>query len=206
MSLKIYSVSDRYIKFLRDDSRLKNVFDNKEGARSHSRKYLGVALSINGYNYFIPFSSPKNSDYFVDKNGVKQIRKNIVPIIRMTSTDEVSGEKELKGTLKISNMIPVPESELTPYNISDEPDSNYRILVQKEYEYIKGNTQSILKNASVLYSQKINQEIYYDERNEPGYLSQVVDFSYAEQRCEEFIQITHYEDFEQGEDDFILHM
>lgn len=164
MSLKIYSVSDRYIKFLRDDPRLKNVFDNKEGVRSHSRKYLGVALSINDYNYFIPFSSPKDSDYFVDKDGVRKIRKSIIPIIRMTTTDAVSGEMELKGTLKISNMIPVPQSELTPYNISEESDSNYRILVQKEYEYIRENTQLILKSSAVLYRQKTNRKNYMQNK------------------------------------------
>ena len=207
MSLKIYSVSDRYIKFLRDDPRLKNVFDNKEGARSHSRKYLGVALSINDYNYFIPFSSPKDSDYFVDKDGVRKIRKNIIPIIRMTTTDAVSGEIELKGTLKISNMIPVPQSELTPYNISEESDSNYRILVQKEYEYIRENTQLILKSSTVLYRQKTNRKNLYAEQKEPGYLNQVVDFLYAEQRCDEFIQITQEcEYYEQEEEGFVLHM
>ena len=207
MSLKIYSVSDRYIKFLRDDPRLKNVFDNKEGARSHSRKYLGVALSINDYNYFIPFSSPKDSAYFVDKDGVRKIRKNIIPIIRMTTTDAVSGEIELKGTLKISNMIPVPQSELTPYNISEESDSNYRILVQKEYEYIRENTQLILKSSTVLYRQKTNRKNLYAEQKEPGYLNQVVDFLYAEQRCDEFIQITQECEYsEQEEEGFVLHM
>ena len=40
----IYSVSDRYIVFLRSDSRLQNVFDNKEGFRSHTRKYLGIVF------------------------------------------------------------------------------------------------------------------------------------------------------------------
>ncbi len=63
--LKIYSVSDRYIRFLRQDDHLCIVFDNKEDARSHSRKYLGVAFVKNGFHYFIPFSSPKNSDYMV---------------------------------------------------------------------------------------------------------------------------------------------
>jgi len=47
-NLRIYSVSDRYIEFLRDDVRLKNVFDSKVDSRKHTRKYLGVALSVNG--------------------------------------------------------------------------------------------------------------------------------------------------------------
>ena len=40
------------------------------------------------------------------ENGVQKIRGSIVPIIRITSQSS-SGELELKGTLKLSNMIPV---------------------------------------------------------------------------------------------------
>ncbi|MCD7792312.1 MAG: hypothetical protein LUG92_02780 [Oscillospiraceae bacterium] len=42
--IKIYSVSDRYIAYLRSDEKLKNVFDNKVNARRHTRKYLGAVL------------------------------------------------------------------------------------------------------------------------------------------------------------------
>lgn len=96
----IYSVSDRYIAFLRSDSRLQNVFDNKEGQRFHTRKYLGIVFIHNEFHYYIPFSSPKNSDYIMREDGTREIRKSIVPIIRMTTMDTASGDLELKGTLK----------------------------------------------------------------------------------------------------------
>lgn len=43
MKLKIYSVSDEYVKYLRqfDDK----VYDNKEDKRIHTRKYVGIVLS-----------------------------------------------------------------------------------------------------------------------------------------------------------------
>lgn len=41
---KIYSVSDRYIKFLKDI--IPNVYSNKEGSRTHTRKYVGVVFKI----------------------------------------------------------------------------------------------------------------------------------------------------------------
>ena len=185
--LKIYSVSDQYIKYLRQDERLTIVFDNKEGVRSHTRKYLGVAFVKNDFHYFIPFSSPKNSDYQIEADGSKTIRKSIVPIIRMTTTDTVSGELELKGTLKISNMIPVPEQELTPYQISAETDSNYKIIVQKEFDFIHANEKMIMKNANVLYNQKTKADILYKDKPTPKYLSSTVDFLYAEQRCQCYI-------------------
>ena len=187
--LKIYSVSDRYIEYLRKDARLSIVFDNKEDVRSHTRKYLGVAFVKNDYHYFIPFSSPKDSDYQISPDGIRTIRKSIIPIIRMVTTDTVSGIPELKGTLKISNMIPVPERELTPYLFSDECDLNYKIVVQKEYDFIRADERLILKNAKILYNQKTRSDVLYVETPAPRYLNSTVDFLYAEQKCQQYIDL-----------------
>ena len=50
-------------------------------------------------------SSPKESDYQI-AGEQKVIKKSIVPIIRIVVKNS-KGEKELKGTLRISHMIPV---------------------------------------------------------------------------------------------------
>ena len=106
MKLNIYSISDDYINYLKqfDDK----IYDNKETKRVHKRKYLGVVLTLNEFNYYIPMSSPKKSDY-IDLQK-KVIRKDTKTIIRMKEKDN------LYGTLRISNMIPVPITELTIYN------------------------------------------------------------------------------------------
>ncbi len=57
--LKLYSVSDEYISFLQNMT--SGVYSNKQDTRKHTRKYLGVALSNSGYNYYIPLSSPKRT-------------------------------------------------------------------------------------------------------------------------------------------------
>ena len=95
------------------------MFQNKP--EKHIRKYLGIVLRRGEFNYFVPFSSPKETDYIL-VDGKRIVRKSIIPIIRMTAND-LNGESELKGTLKLSNMIPVPESELTLYDIKGEQDS-----------------------------------------------------------------------------------
>ena len=77
--LKLYEISEEYISYISTVE--KNVFSSKENDRNHTRKYLGIVYSINGYNYYIPLSSPKNSDYRME-NGVQKIRGSIVPIIR----------------------------------------------------------------------------------------------------------------------------
>ena len=60
MKLNLYSISNKYIKYLRKYEN--RVYDNKEEDKINGRKYLGVVLTVNEYNYYIPMSSPKKSD------------------------------------------------------------------------------------------------------------------------------------------------
>lgn len=176
--LKLYEISDEYISYISTVE--KNVFSAKENVRNHTRKYLGIVYSINGYNYYIPLSSPKNSDYQT-VNGIQKIRGSIIPIVRIISQSS-SGEPELKGTLKLSNMIPVPASELTLYDVEHEPDLSYKSLIHKEMLFIRKNKNKIIKNAKILYKQK--------KENSPaiGYLKSTVDFSLLEQMHDKFIK------------------
>lgn len=105
--LRVYSISDAYIEYLRKNN--PNVYSNKVDNRTHTRKYIGVVIELAGYKYYISMSSPKETDYQVAGNG-KVIKKSIVPIMRMVVKNN-KGKKELKGTLRISHMIPVPETE-----------------------------------------------------------------------------------------------
>ena len=80
-------------------------------------------------------SSPKDSDYQI-AGATKVIKKSIVPIIRIVVKNS-AGEKELKGTVRISHMIPVPESELELYDLENESDDTYKDLVQNEMIFIR---------------------------------------------------------------------
>lgn len=186
--MRICGVSDEYINYLRSDPLLSNVTDNKEDHRVHMRKYVGVVLEQNGFLYFAPFSSPKKSDYTFDKDGKKSIRKSIVPIIRMTEYNKKSGKDELKGTIKLSNMIPVPRSELVYYDISGESDPAYQALLWKEYSFVRANRNKIMQFAKVLYNQKSREdELFPGGKGKPGYLGSTVLFPYAEQKCMDFM-------------------
>lgn len=87
-------------------------------------------------------------------------------------------------------MIPVPDTMLTYYNFAEETDTNYKILMEKEYEFIKKNKKLILKNASILYNQKTKEyKLYSTSRKQPGYLKTVIDFKYAEEIYKEFLKL-----------------
>lgn len=47
--MKLYSVTDKYIYYLRQFDY--KVYDNKEDRRKVMRKYLGIVLTINEMNY-----------------------------------------------------------------------------------------------------------------------------------------------------------
>jgi len=169
MKLNLYSVSDKYIEYLRqfDDK----IYDNKEDIRTHERKYLGVVLTVNEFNYYIPMSSPKKSDYIdMDK---KIIRNDTKTIIRIHEGGR------LYGTLRISNMIPVPITELEPYMISNEIDSKYKEVILGELRYINNNSTKIVKYAKIVYNQKI-------KGIDIGYIKNTVDFKLLEEKLEEW--------------------
>ena len=171
---KLYSVSDEYVEWLRKD--YPNVYSNKIDSRTHTRKYLGVVLQIEQYKYYIPMSSPKESDYQIAGEN-KVIKKSIVPIIRIV-VKNVNGVKELKGTLRVSHMIPVPESELQLYDLDNEMDSTYKDLVQNEMIFIRKNREKIINNAKLMYKQKKANDIT------AGYVKSALDYQALERLCD----------------------
>ncbi len=75
--MKLYAVTDKYIDYLRQFDH--KVYDNKEDRRKVMRKYLGIVLTINGMNYYIPMSSPKKSDYKdITTRGKMEIIRSII--------------------------------------------------------------------------------------------------------------------------------
>ena len=60
--------------------------------------------------YYIPLSSPKDKNDYIMKDGKKTIRKDSLIVMRIVSrTGETA---ELKGTLQIGTMIPVPDDAI----------------------------------------------------------------------------------------------
>ena len=87
----------------------------------------------------------------------------------------------LLGTLRISNMIPVPITEITPYFVQEEKDVNYRNLILSELRFIQKNTNKIIKNSNTLYYQKCNNFDY-------PYVKNSLDFKLLERKCLKYIQ------------------
>ena len=167
--LRLYTIDADYLQYLFNvDNRVMYWEGN---TYKTDRKYLGVVLKINDFEYFAPLSSPKANDYFY-KKGVKQVKKNIIPIVRL-----VTDKGHLLGKIKLSNMIPVKSEHITLYDINGEPDKKYQSLIVKEMICIRKSKDEIAKNALVLYNQKTKG---YKNIN---YLNDTLDFKSLEAAC-----------------------
>lgn len=176
--MKLIEVSDRYVNYLKQFF-YSTMLDNKEERRKHGRKYLGIIISINSINYFAPLSSPKQSDF--DKYG--NIRKSSSIVLRLVKN--YSKNPQLLATIKLNNMIPVPDSEIILYDLNNEKDIKYKNLVIDELDWIQQNTTKIIKAAKTLYYFKINEELNINNKNKK-YLSSITPFKEAEIKCIEF--------------------
>ena len=127
--MDIYNIKDEYITFLRQfDS---NVSDNK----NESRPYIGIVLEIQGVKYYTPFTSPKQKHESM--HNTKDFRKI---------------DSGRLGAINFNNMIPVPDNAIIPIHINNETNSQYRRLLQKQYEAIQQDSESIIRTAERLYT------------------------------------------------------
>lgn len=170
--MRLISVSDSYIDYLRVVE--KRVMDNKVGIRKHTRKYLGVFLKVNNYNYFIPLSSPKKYDYV--KNGV--IRKSNMFCSRMFLNDG-NNHKHLYGKLMYKYMIPIPDNAIINYDVNKEKDLKYKDVVKNELVWISLHIGEIYEKSKKIYRYQTNTLNLKDPRHQ-----KILNFKLLEKYCE----------------------
>lgn len=127
-SLKIYRVSDHYVRFL---SGLDPRVPHNKGNR---RPYVGVVLLVGAYRYFVPMESPKPNHASM-KSGVHLMR---------------IADGTL-GILGFNNMIPIPDAALTLLDIDREPDVKYADLLRHQVSFINKHKADVMDHAQRTY-------------------------------------------------------
>lgn len=155
--MKLYEISDEYTNYMEQYFR-STMLENKEEIRIHTRKYVGVVIEINNFKYFAPLSSPKDSDYIDGR--IRNSSSIVLRMIKNYSTNPI-----LLGTIKLNNMILVPDSEISLYDYNNETDHRYKILIQDEFNWINHNIARIRRTAQSLYISKMNENYSRNERN-----------------------------------------
>ena len=133
-NLKLYEIDREYITYL--SAYAPHLFQNKKPGQKNERKYIGIVLQINGFDYFAPLSS------FKDKH---KLMKEGLDFIKIKDY----------AVINLNNMFPVPPKETKYVDIRSERDQHYRSLLLAEYRYIKSIQDKIRKNAQNVYKIKI---------------------------------------------------
>lgn len=170
--LKWYIVNKEYINYLRG-------FDNKVENINYSERlkpYIGILITINTVNYYVPISSGKEKHYTMKEN---------IDFIKIMNEDRVL------GVLNLNNMIPISNEnikildykEIHKYrNFKNEKEKTlYISFLNLELKLINDKIDKIKSNAIKLYDEKI--------KNPNSKISKrCCDFKLLENKCREYIK------------------
>lgn len=134
-SIDFYYVDNELIKILqtaeikaRGFTRVPNMLYKKE----QKQKFIcGVVLEINGFNYYAPISH-----YKIQKPN------NVLINIKSDKYNQI------KGSIRLNYMFPVPEEYLNRICISSISDTKEKDLLNKELKFCKQN-QQIIENVAL---------------------------------------------------------
>lgn len=136
--MKFYQIDTNYLNTLRQiDGRVPH---NKEfiGRKGKSRPYVGVMLSIDNIDYFVPLSSKKKRSSFV-----------VMPIYD-NNDDQIA-------TLMLNNMLPVPPKYRKILNMDGVKitDPKYFDLLMNELNFLRPRRESIKMRCAIIRSVKV---------------------------------------------------
>lgn len=144
MRLSFYKVSSAYCDFLRKyDSTVPYTMAGKS-----TRPFVGIVLTINGFNYYVPLTSPKPKHLHM---------KNQLDFWK------INGGKW--GALNFNNMIPVVAAELQKIDLKILPtdlpsEIAYKNLLANQLSWCNSHREAILKQADKLYQALISGKSY----------------------------------------------
>lgn len=160
-NIRLYEVDNAYIDYLSQYA--PHLFFNKKPNQANERKYIGVVLHINDFDYFAPLSSFKQKHYNM---------QNKIDFIKIKNY----------AVINLNNMFPVIDGVYSYVDINNQNNIQYKNLLRAEYRFIKSIQDKIRKNASVLYNLKVNST------KQSALTERCNDFKLLEEICVKFCQ------------------
>ncbi|MBQ2315062.1 MAG: type III toxin-antitoxin system ToxN/AbiQ family toxin [Treponema sp.] len=158
--LEIYEIDSAYIEYLAGFE--EHLFRNKKITQNFSRKYIGIILEINGFEYFAPLSS------------FKPKHKRLCETVDFIKIG-------IYAVINLNNMFPASLTLCKSVKIENIKNEHYRDLVRAEYRIIKQKTEQIINNAKDVYTHKMIND-------GSSKLSQRCnDFKMLEIKCKEYL-------------------
>ena len=133
---QFYHINEHYISYLHSiDTRVQY----NKGQR---RPYVGIVLSINGIDYYVPLESPKPNHVNIKGGG---------PVMKL--------DDGRLGLMGFNNMIPVIPSCLIKFDIQSIENENYKMLLLNQLNYCNKNRDLILQRAESTYRKALSRKI-----------------------------------------------
>lgn len=132
--LNIYEIDPDYISYLSGFE--EHLFRNKKISQNFNRKYVGIVLSINGFDYFAPLSS------------FKEKHKRLSETLDFIKIGQYA-------VINLNNMFPASIESCKQINFNEIQDLNYKNLLRNEYRIIRKKAALILNNANEVYRHKL---------------------------------------------------
>lgn len=134
MEIKFYEIDEKYIDYIGQFA--PHLFHNKQAGQRNSRKYIGILLTVHGFDYFAPLSSFKPKHKTMSE-GLDFLKIGDYAVINL------------------NNMFPADKKYCRYVDFTKERNPQYKKLLETEYRIIKARESKILKNASTLYNYKM---------------------------------------------------
>ena len=146
-ALNLYHISIKYVRNLSHIS--DRVFSVSPQTGKNDRPFLGIITLVNGKQYCIPLTSPK------EKHKRMKSDIDLIKIFDVSGRDE-NNQFLLIGILNLNNMIPVNESVITPVDLTlleaDSSDvTKYKIFMNKQLSWCRKNVDMIQRRADRVY-------------------------------------------------------
>ena len=126
--LRFYHVREGYIEFLHRVDR--RVQLNK----GEKRPYVGIVLKVGKHEYYVPLESPKPNHKNIRGGG---------PVLKI--------EEGKLGIMGFNNMIPVMRYHLIEFDILQEPNDQYKMLLLNQLRFCEQNRDLIYSRAKATY-------------------------------------------------------
>ncbi len=150
--LDLYYIDLKYIRNLSnaDD----NVMSISPQRGKENRPFVGVIVLVNGAEYCIPLTSPK------DKFRTKKSQIDFIKIFDESRRD-VNNQFKLIGVLNINNMIPVADAVITKVDLAIHKNDTLevkrsKVLMQKQLAWCRDYVDVITNRAQKVYDLVVN--------------------------------------------------
>lgn len=165
--LRWYIANKDYVSYLKKfDAKVENIDYNTK-----LKPYIGILITINNFNYYVPISSAKEKHYKI---------KESMDFIKLMKEDKII------GVLNLNNMIPISDNnvqalkykDIEKYrDFSDDVEKRlYIAFLSFELDLINDKIEKIKKNAEKLYKEKFKHP-------KSNVSKRCCDFKLLEEKC-----------------------